>query len=367
MARAVARVDLDAVEHNVRTVAAAAPGARLCAVVKAEGYGHGAVACARAAQRTGADWLAVAGAAEATALRAAGIGGRLLVMGSLDAEDLALALEARADVVVWDEAFLAALPADVRVHVKLDTGMGRLGTRDPEIATRLAHQAGERLAGAMTHFATSDDREDPFMDEQLRRFTAWVMPLRAANPELIAHAANSAAILREPAAHFDMVRPGIALYGLDPFGQDAAAAGLRPALELVSHVAAVKACRAGQSTGYGRRFVAERDTVLATVPVGYGDGWRRATTGHADVLIGGVRYPQAGTVSMDNITVDLGPGGLQAAEVGDEVVLIGPGLPAEEVADRSGTINYEVTTALLPRTQRVHHRSGTPAGPETSA
>jgi alanine racemase len=367
MARAVARVDLDAIEHNVRTVAAAARGTRLCAVVKAEGYGHGAVPCARAAQRAGADWLAVAGAAEATALRRAGVDGRLLVMGSLDAEDLALALEAEADIVVWDEAFLAGLPADSRVHVKLDSGMGRLGTRDPELATRLAAQAGDRLAGAMTHFATADDRSDPFMDEQLQRFTAWVTPLRTAYPGLVVHAANSAAILREPAAHFDMVRPGIALYGLDPFGEDASAVGLRPALALVSHVAAVKACRAGESTGYGRRFVAAHDTVLATVPVGYGDGWRRATTGRADVLIGGARYPQAGTVSMDNITVDLGPGGAAAVAVGDEVVLIGPGLSAEEVAARSETINYEVTTALLPRTRREHHRSGTPEPPERAA
>jgi alanine racemase len=362
MARAVARVDLDAVAHNVRTLAAAASGARVCAVVKANAYGHGADACARAAQDAGADWLAVAGAAEAAALREAGVEGRLLVMGSLDGEDLGLALGAGADIVVWDEAFLAGLPSTARVHVKLDSGMGRLGTRDPALATRLVEQAGARLAGAMTHFATADDRADPFMDEQLQRFTAWVAPLRAERPELIVHAANSAAILREPAAHFDMVRPGVALYGLDPFGEDAAAAGLRPALTLVSHVAAVKPCRAGESAGYGRRFVAERDTVLATVPAGYGDGWRRATTGRADVLVGGIRRRQVGTVSMDNITVDLGPGGLDEVAVGDEVVLVGPGLSAEEVAARSETINYEVTTALLPRTARAHHRSGTPAG-----
>lgn len=358
MARAVARVDLDAIEQNVRTLAAAAPGARLCAVVKADGYGHGASACARAAQAAGAQWLAVAGAAEAQALRADGITGRLLVLGALDAEDLAITLQADADLVVWDEAFLAALPARARVHVKLDTGMGRLGTRDPALATRLVEQAGERLVGATTHFATADDRQDPFMDEQLARFSAWVAPLRARRPALIAHAANSAAVLREPAAHFDMVRPGIAVYGMDPFGEDAAARGLRPALTLSSHVAAVRRCPAGQSAGYGRRFVAAADTVLATVPVGYGDGWRRATGGRADVLIGGRRHPQVGTVSMDNITVDLGPGGHEHVRVGDEVVLIGPGLSAEEVAARSDTINYEVTTALLPRTQRVHHRSG---------
>jgi alanine racemase len=360
MARAVARVDLDAVAHNVRTLAAAAPRTRLCAVVKAEAYGHGAVACARAALDAGAQWLAVAGAAEAAALRAAGIAGRILVMGSIDAEDTAIALAADADVVVWDEAQLATLPDHARVHVKLDSGMGRLGTRDPDQATRVLEAAGERLVGAMTHFATADDRADPFFDEQLQRFTAWVTPHRARRPDLLVHAANSAAVLRDAAAHFDMARPGVALYGMDPFGEDAAARGLRPALELVSHVAAVKPCRTGESAGYGRRFVAEHDTNLATVPVGYGDGWRRATAPLVNVVINGDAYPQVGTVSMDNITVDLGHP--TDVVVGDEVVLVGtdPRMTAEAIARRSETINYEVTTALLPRTRRTHHRSGVP-------
>jgi len=362
VARAIARVDLDAVAHNVRTLAAAAPGTRLCVVVKANGYGHGAVACARAARAAGAQWLAVAGAQEAADLRTAGIEGPLLVLGVLDAEDLAIALDADADICVWDEGFLATLPARARVHVKLDSGMGRLGTRDPDQATRVAEEAGPRLVGAMTHFATADDRASGFFDEQLARFTAWVTPLRAARPDLLVHAANSAATLRDPAAHFDMVRPGIAIYGLDPFGEDAAARSLRPALTLSSHVAAVKACAAGQSAGYGRRFIATRDTLLATVPIGYGDGWRRATTNRADVRIGDDDFPQVGTVSMDNITVDLGPSGA-GVQVGDEVVLVGPALSAETVAARSDTINYEVTTALLARTQRVYHRSGVPAAP----
>ena len=206
----------------------------------------------------------------------------------------------------------------------------------------------------MTHFATADDRRDPFFEEQLARFRSWIDPIRAQRPELIVHAANSAATLRSAAAHFDMTRPGVAVYGLDPFGEDASAQDLRPALELVSRVAAVKPCAAGESAGYGRRFVATADTVLATVPVGYGDGWRRATTDCADVAIGGRRYAQVGTVSMDNITVDVGPDGGGVA-VGDEVVLVGGPISAEEVARRSGTINYEVTTALLPRATKVHH------------
>jgi alanine racemase len=150
-----------------------------------------------------------------------------------------------------------------------------------------------------------------------------------------------------------MVRPGVAIYGLDPFGQDAVGRGLRPALRLTSWVAAVKPCRAGESAGYGRRFIAERDTVLATIPIGYGDGWRRGLTNDCDVVIAGRRFPLVGTVSMDNITVDLGPAGAEDVSVGDEAVLLGDGITAEEVAGRLGTINYEITCGLLPRVVRV--------------
>jgi alanine racemase len=254
------------------------------------------------------------------------------------------------------------------VHVKLDTGMGRLGTRDPAEATRVAERVaaapGLRLAGLLTHFATADERGDAFFGEQLARFTAWARPLRERFPQARLHAANSAALLRDPAAHFDVVRPGVALYGIDPFGEDPAAHGLEPALELVSYVAEVKPCAAGESTGYGRRFVAERDTVLGTVPIGYGDGWRRGLTNDCDLLVRGRRRPLVGTVSMDNVTVDLGPDG-GGVRRGDEVVLLGARggerLLAEEVARRLGTIGYEVVCGLLPRVPRVHVRDGRPA------
>jgi alanine racemase len=361
MVRVQARVDLAAIERNVaRLRRELSGGTRLCPVVKAEGYGHGAVPAARAALAGGAEWLAVAAAQEAAALRAAGIDDvPILVMGALGDEELAIALRAGADVVAWEADWIARLPADARVHVKLDTGMGRLGTRDPAQASEAAAAAGDRLVGAMTHFATADERGDAFFGEQLARFQAWVADVRATHPDVIVHAANSAGTLRDPAAHFDMVRPGVAIYGMDPFGEDAAARDLEPALELVSRVAAVKACAAGESTGYGRRFVAERDTTVATVPIGYGDGWRRALTNNADVAIGGRRFPLVGTVSMDNITVDLGPDGGGVA-VDDEVHLIGGGISAEEVARRLGTINYEVTTALLPRAEHRYHRDGEP-------
>jgi alanine racemase len=259
-------------------------------------------------------------------------------------------------VVAWTEEFLGALPARARVHVKLDTGMGRLGTRDPELATRLVEKAGDRLAGLMTHFATADELDDPFMDEQLERFRAWVAPLRHRFPGAVVHAANSAATLRDPATHFDMVRPGVAIYGMDPFGRDPLARGLEPALTLTTKVLAVKHAAPGESAGYGRRFVAREPTQLATLPIGYGDGWRRALTNNADVLIGGRRFPLAGTVSMDNVTVDVGLD--SGVSVGDEAVLIGAQGPerilAEEVARRLDTINYEVTCALTPRVIRAY-------------
>jgi putative nucleotidyltransferase with HDIG domain len=236
----------------------------------------------------------VATAGEAAALRAAGFDApRVLVMGALSPPEREIALAARADVVAWEHAFLDGLPTGARVHVKLDTGMGRLGTRSPDEAAAVAealHARGQ-LAGLMTHFATADAAGDAFFGEQLARFTAWALPLRERFPGVLVHAANSAATLREPAAHFDMVRAGVALYGLDPANEDPAPRGLTPALRLTSYVAAVKACSRGESAGYGRRFVAARDTVLATVPIGYGDGWRRGLTDNADVIIAGRPLP----------------------------------------------------------------------------
>jgi alanine racemase len=347
MVRALARIDAGAIERNCARLAAVAAPAALCAVVKADGYGHGAAPAARAAQAGGASWLAVATALEAEQLRAAGIDGPLLIMGALTADELAIALAAGADVVAWREEFAASLPSHARAHVKLDTGMGRLGTRDPDEASRVVAALGDRAVGLMTHFATADEDDQSFVDVQLERFEAWI----ARHPGLHVHAANSAAALRRPDARYDMVRCGIATYGMDPFHRDPADHGLEPALELVSYLAEVKRCEPGESAGYGRRFVAERATWLGTIPVGYGDGYRRAFTNNAEVVIDGRRFPVVGTVSMDNITVDLGddPPGR-----GAEVVLIGRGLLAEELATRVGTINYEITCGISARVPREH-------------
>ena len=376
MVRAAARVNLAAVERNCARLAAELEGgAVLGAVVKADGYGHGAVPCARAALAGGATWLCVATADEAAELRAAGLEAPVLVMGALSPEELEVALDARAEVVAWCENFVAAVaaaaarrPDGAAVHAKLDTGMGRLGTRDPAEADRVADAIaagpGLRLAGGMTHFATSDIREDDgFFAQQLERFGTWADGLRERHPGVLIHAANSAAVLRDAGSHFDLVRCGIAVYGMDPFHQDPAARDLEPALALHSYVADLKHCEAGESAGYGRRFVADRPTELAVLPIGYADGVRRGLTNNADVLIGGRRYPLVGTVSMDNVTVDVGT--QPAVSVGEEATLIGADgserITAEEVGRRLDTINYEVTCGIGARVPRVHHRDGGPA------
>jgi alanine racemase len=361
--RAVARVRPRAIQQNCSFLRdlARGSGAQLCAVVKANGYGHGAVTAARAAQAGGASWLAVATADEAAELRAAAIEGPLLVMGALTGADLDTAAAARADVVAWtrDLVEAAASRGVARVHVKLDSGMGRLGTRDPDEARALcdlvAATDGLELAGVMTHFATADERGDDHMPDQLGRFTDFVAEVRHVHPHVMVHAANSAAHIREPRARFDLVRCGVAIYGLDPFGADPAAEGLEPALSLESYVAAVKRFEPGDSAGYGRRWRAAAPTWVGVLPIGYGDGWRRAFSNNADVLVRGRRHPLVGTVSMDNITIDLGPE--TDVKVGDPAVLIGrqggERILAEDLARRIDTINYEITTGLLPRAKRI--------------
>ncbi len=365
--RALARIDLGAVERNcARLRDELTNGAELCAVVKADGYGHGAQWSARAALAGGATWIAVATADEAAELRRHGVETRILVMGALTPEDTGTALEAGAEVVAWTHELVDGLErhappgAPIRVHVKHDSGMGRLGTKDAGLVRALCDKVAAHgrmeLAGLMTHFATADEPGDDHFPAQLEAFTALARELKEAYPRLVVHAANSAATLREPAAHFDMVRCGIAIYGLDPFGADPDAQGLDPALRLESYVAAVKRFEPGDSAGYGRRWQAGEPTHVGTIPIGYGDGWRRALTNNAEILIDGKRYPLVGTVSMDNVTVDLG----SETDVtpGAEAVLIGAQgeerILAEEIALRLDTINYDVTCGLSPRFRRLH-------------
>jgi alanine racemase len=367
--RALARIDLSAVQRNCAELKRRLGQAQLCAVVKADGYGHGAAWCARAATAGGASWLAVATAEEAADLRRHGLRQRILVMGALTAEDVEVTVGAGADLVAWHPSFLelAARKAGevamrAAVHVKLDTGMGRLGTRDLEVALSLVALADRderlELAGLMTHFATADERESGFFDDQLARFRPVAEQVKAAHPGCLVHAANSAAVFRSGDAHFDMARCGIAIYGLDPFHEDATARALEPALRLESYVADVKPLGASQSVGYGRSWSPGTDTHVAVVPIGYGDGYRRGLSNAADVIIGGRRYPVVGTISMDNVTVDVGNDG--AVRVGHPVTLIGgegdETVSAEEIARALGTINYEVTCGIAPRVRRLYHQ-----------
>jgi alanine racemase len=368
--RALARVNLAAVERNVQHLLdGLRPGTELCAVVKADGYGHGAAQVARAALAAGARSLGVATAVEAAQLREAGLGDvRILAMGAISRDELPAALAARAELVAWSEEFVrdvaAAATEPIRIHVKLDTGMGRLGTREESealaVAALIAADPGRlELAGVMTHFATADD-DLPFVREQLGRMAPIVEQLRRRHPGVLVHAANSAATLNEPASHFDMVRCGIAIYGCDPMHGDPDAYGLEPAMELTSYVAAVKLARRGESVGYGRRFTADRNTWIGTLPIGYADGIRRGLTNNCDVLIGGLRYPLVGTVSMDNVTIDLGA--RTAVRVGERATIIGSDgaerQTAEDLARRLGTINYEITCGVSARVPREYHHDG---------
>jgi alanine racemase len=364
--RALALVHVGAVERNCRALKdQAGEKTELCAVVKANGYGHGAAACAAGALRGGATRLAVAAADEAAELRLHFPEVPLFVMGALTEEELGTAFEAGADMALWREGYrelCSRLAAErgrtARVHLKLDSGMGRLGERDPEALIELARSCAAdphlEIAGVWTHFATADEPDDEFLAEQLAAFRPVAEAVREIAPDCTVHAANSAATLREPDAHFDMVRCGIAIYGLDPFQRDPDEHGLEPALELHSYVADVKRFERGASAGYGRTWRAPEDTWVGVLPIGYGDGVRRGLSNNAEVLVSGRRHPVVGTVSMDNITIDLGPE--TDIEPGAAAVLIGPQgsdrILAEEVAARLETINYEVTCGISQRVPR---------------
>ena len=366
--RAAARVDTGAIERNCRTLASRLTGgAELCAVVKADGYGHGAEPAARAALAGGATRLAVATANEAEHLRRAFGDASILTMGAMSPSELPVALRAGSDIAVWRDRFLrlvsrtaAELGEPARVHVKHDSGMGRLGEVDPEVVVELADACAAddslELAGIWTHFATADEPDTGYLEQQLERFREVVTRVRERHPGVIAHAANSAATLAAPASHFDMVRCGIAIYGLDPFQSDPAQQGLDPALELRSWVADVKRFPEGASAGYGRRWRADRPTWVGVLPIGYGDGVRRALSNNAEVLVGGRRHPVVGAISMDNLTIDLGPE--TDVEPGAEAVLIGgqegERILAEELARRLETINYEITSGISARVPRAY-------------
>ncbi|WP_273888600.1 alanine racemase [Rubrobacter naiadicus] len=353
-----AEIDLEAIRRNVRTLRRRAAGARLMAVVKADAYGHGALPVARAALEAGADSLAVATLAEGAELRGGGVRAPVLVFGNLLPGELKEAGRLRLEVTVHSLAgarLVASLPG-LRAHLEVDTGMNRWGV-GPEEAGEARRVLGERLVGVYTHLSCADS--DPeFTREQLRRFDRVL----GAHPfgGVLVHAANSAGTLWYPQARYDRVRPGVALYGLHPRGDagDPADEDLRPALTLKSYVAGIRRLRAGECVSYGATFRAERTMWVATVPVGYADGYRRALSGRGVALIRGRRRRLLGRVTMDACVFEADGG----VEVGDEVVLLGEQgeerVGAEELGRLGGTINYEVTTGLNPRRVERRYVSG---------
>ncbi|HEV3401456.1 MAG TPA: alanine racemase [Acidimicrobiales bacterium] len=365
-----AEVDLGAVRGNTAALAALAAPAALCAVVKAGAYGHGAVPVARAALEGGASWLAVALVDEAAELREARITAPVLLLSepSLDAlpDAVALGLTPTLYSLAGVEAAAKAVVRTGRttplpVHVKVDTGMHRVGAQ-PEAVASLAVAVQERtelrLEGLWTHFAVADDPDNPFTAEQHRRFTTAVDDLAAhgIRPPLL-HTCNSAGTIAHPSSRHELVRCGIALYGVAPSPALEGIVELRPAMSLHARVAQVKQVGAGDGISYGLRYRFERRSVVATVPLGYADGvpWRLAAVG-GEVLVGGRRRPIAGSVTMDQITVDCGDDG--AVAPGDEVVLLGrqgdESIDAWEWARRLGTIAYEVVCGIGPRVHRTY-------------
>ena len=361
-----AEIDLDAIRHNVSVMRAhTAPGADFLAVVKADGYGHGAVQVARAALEAGAAMLAVAIPEEGVELRRAGIDAPILVLGGIEPEAADVVVACDLTQVVFDEARIHALNQagekygkKAKVHLKLDTGMNRIGVRKEADVQRLVRLIDclehVELTGCFTHMATADEdfREDTL--HQIERFFALCDAIAQVHPGRITrHAANTASIFRYPQAHADMVRGGIALYGYPPVPE---AKGLRPAMRWVAHAVYVKTIMPGDKVSYGGLFEAEKPTRVMTVPVGYADGYRRGLTGKGCVLVRGKRAPILGRVCMDQIMVDVTD--IKDAQAGDEVVLLGAQgedcIDADEMAAWLGTISYEVICSPSRRVPRVY-------------
>jgi len=370
--RARAEIDLAALRANVRTLRALAPGAALMAVVKSDAYGHGAVPCARAAVAAGAAWLGTATPEEALALRAAGLPGRIMCWLWTPGGPWQEAVEADIDVSVsgmWalDEVTAAARAAGIpaRVQLKADTGLGRNGCQPGEdwaelvaAALRAETEGTLRITGLWSHFACADEPGHPSIDLQLTRFREMLAYAegRGVRPE-VRHIANSPATLTLPEAHFDLVRTGIALYGISPSPAIGSPAdfGLRPVMTLSASLALVKHVPGGHGVSYGHHYVTPGATTLGLVPVGYADGVPRHASGTGPVLVGGKWRTVAGRVAMDQFVVDLG-GDEPAA--GTEAVLFGPGdrgePTAEDWAQAAGTIAYEIVTRIGTRVPRVY-------------
>ena len=372
---AEAVVDLGAIQHNVRLLREHAGRAQVMAVVKADGYGHGATQVARAALAAGAAELGVATVDEALALRADGITAPVLAWLHPPGIDFGPALLGGVEVAVSSVRQLDELLDAVRrtgetatVTVKVDTGLNRNGVAPaqyPSLLAALRRPAAEdaiRLRGLMSHMVFADQPDNPINDVQAQRFADMLAQARNLGLRFeVAHLANSSATISRPDLAFDLVRPGIAVYGLSPV-PDLGDMGLVPAMTVKCTVALVKAIRAGEGVSYGHTWIAERDTNVALLPIGYADGVFRALGGRLEVMVNGRRWPGAGRICMDQFLIDLGPGRLDVAE-GDEAILFGPGTrgeaTAQDWADLLGTIHYEVVTSPRGRITRTYREAET--------
>ena len=363
-----ADVDAAAIRHNLGVIReVVGDGVAVMAMVKAGGYGHGDTLAAAAALDGGASWLGVSSAEEALHLRAEGFACPLLIAGAASPAHLAALVAAGVDLAVWDpdqvdDAAAAGAGTPARLHLKIDSGMGRLGALPAQLPELMAavDRAGARVepVAAFTHFADAED--DPgYTLGQDAVFLEAAAALRQRWPGLLLHAANSAAALGLPATRHDLVRCGIAIYGYAPAGAEGAAR-LRPAMSFHARVTQVKTVRSGQSVGYGRTWVAERDTRVAAIAAGYADGVQRAQSNRGSVLVGGCRCPIIGRVSMDQLTADVSL--VEGVKAGDEAVLFGSQgggwLGADDVGSAAGTISYEVLCAVSARVPRLRVDAG---------
>jgi alanine racemase len=356
---------LDAIGYNLRLVQGAAAGRKILAVVKADAYGHGVVPVAQRLQAEGVDGFGVALAEEGIELREAGIDRAILVLNGINGGAHRDIIAAGLTPVLYDISEASAFESvsdgrPIDVHLKVDTGMGRLGVPLDELSgflRDLRRFRSIRIAGLMTHLSTADS--DPqYVAEQLAGFTqAQGLVRRFGHEPSVLHAANSAALFRHPETHFDWVRPGLALYGYP--GSDTIDAPLRPALRWRTEVLRMRTLQAGESAGYGRSFRASAETLLATIPVGYGDGLLRSASNRAEVLIRGARCPIVGNIAMDLTTVDVSA--VPGVAIGDEALLLGEQggavLDARDLASAAGTIPYEVLTNVSRRVPRVYLES----------
>lgn len=364
------RVDLGALAHNLQGIRARV-GVPVMAIIKANAYGHGLVPVARHLEAQGVDQFGVAFVEEGVALRRAGVRTPVLVMGGVYGRQLGLFIEHDLEITVSSidklrlaEAAAEAMGRKAVVHLKIDTGMNRIGVQSDRCAPFLEAAFSSQwclVKGIYSHLACADDPGDPMTARQLERFLdacteAERIAARLGVPMPIRHLANSGGVLHFPATWLDMVRPGIALYGAlpDPASRDPI--GLRPVLSLTSRVVYFKVVRAGATVSYGATWTASTDTRVVTIPIGYGDGWPRALSSKGEVLVRGVRRPIVGRVCMDQFMIDLGPRGTAYNE--DEVVLIGrqgvEALTVESVAETAGTIPYEILTGLNERIPREY-------------